>query len=306
VVGTHRRRLIGQASFIGRLVRWLVFRWRLVVGARFKRRLVVGRRLVFKRRLVVGEQFERRLVVGGRQFRRWQFGRRRRRQELVNPMREEKLTPEQAQEVIREAVRLQQEQENAVDAQTLEASAAEIGVDPQHLRDALRKVAREREQRAQRLRYFLIALGVCAALFVGALFASQRALSAAWAEVQLKRAQLENVQQRKANLMPRLEQLMQQVNQQQREKLQVLADALRQNPTAANTLAQQLLQDPALQSDWLVVRLMDEITGSENRIAVERKRFEEAAARYEQTARRFPISLMRPLLGYPRTVERPQ
>jgi methylphosphotriester-DNA--protein-cysteine methyltransferase len=51
-------------------------------------------------------------------------------------MREEKLTPEQAQEVIREAVRLQQEQENAVDAQTLEASAAEIGVDPQHLRDA--------------------------------------------------------------------------------------------------------------------------------------------------------------------------
>jgi LemA protein len=221
-------------------------------------------------------------------------------------MREEKLTPEQAQEVIREAVRLQQEQENAVDAQTLEASAAEIGVDPQHLRDALRKVAREREQRAQRLRYFLIALGVCAALFVGALFASQRALSVAWAEVQLKRAQLENVQQRKANLLPRLEQLMQQVNQKQREKLQVLADALRQNPAAANTLAQQLLQDPALQSDWLVVRLMDEITGSENRIAVERKRFEEAAARYEQTARRFPISLMRPLLGYPRTVERPQ
>jgi hypothetical protein len=119
-------------------------------------------------------------------------------------MREEKLTPEQAQEVIREAVRLQQEQENAVDAQTLEASAAEIGVDPQHLRDALRKVAREREQRAQRLRYFLIALGVCAALFVGALFASQRALSAAWTEVQLKRAQLENAQQRKANLLPSL------------------------------------------------------------------------------------------------------
>jgi hypothetical protein len=35
---------------------------------------------------------------------------------------------------------------------------------------------------------------------------------------------------------------------------------------------------------------MDEITGSENRIAVERKRFEEAAARYEQTVRRFPIA----------------
>jgi LemA protein len=221
-------------------------------------------------------------------------------------MREEKLTPEQAQEVIREAVRLQQEQENAIDTQTLEASAAEIGVDPRHLRDALHKVAQERERRAQRLRYFLIALGVCAALFVVGLFASQRALSAAWTEVQLKRAQLETVQQRKANLLPRLESLMQQASLQQREKLQTLADALRQNPDAARAVAEQLLHDPALQSDWLIVRMMDEITGSENRIAVERKRFEEAAARYEQTARRFPISLMRPLLGYPRTVERPK
>jgi len=221
-------------------------------------------------------------------------------------MHEEKLTHEQAQEVIREAVRLQQEQENAVDAQTLEASAAEIGVDPQHLREALRKVARERERRAQRLRYLLIAVGMFAALFVVALFASQRALSAAWTEVQLKRAQLENVQQRKANLLPRLEQLMQQSNQQQREKLQTLADALRQNPDTARAVAERLLLDPALQRDWLAVRLMDEITGSENRIAVERKRFEEAAARYEQTARQFPISLMRPLLGYPRTVERPK
>jgi LemA protein len=165
-------------------------------------------------------------------------------------------------------------------------------------------VAQERQRRAQRLRYFLIALGVCAALFVVGLFASQRALSAAWAEVQLKRAQLENVQQRKANLLPRLEQLMQQANQRQREQLQTLTDALRQNPDAARAVAEQLLQDPALRNDWLAVRLMDEITGSENRIAVERKRFEEAAARYEQTVRRFPIRLMRPLLGYPPKVER--
>ena len=221
-------------------------------------------------------------------------------------MHEEKLTPEQAQEVIREAVRLQQEQENAIDPRTLEASAAEIGVDPQHLRDALRKVALERQRRAQRLRYFLIALGVCAALFLVGLFASQRALSAAWAEVQLRRAQLENVLQRKANLLSQLEQLMQQANQRQREQLQTLADALRQNPNAARALAEQLLQDPTLRNDWLAVRLMDEITGSENRIAVERQRYEEAAVRYEQIARQFPINLMRPLLGYPPEVERPK
>jgi uncharacterized membrane protein YgcG len=133
------------------------------------------------RRLVVGRQFWRRLVVGRGQFGGGRssaaVGRRAGAASAavgqaaaaragVGDMREEKLTPEQAQEVIREAVRLQQEQENAIDAQTLEASAAEIGVDPQHLRDALRTVAQERQRRAQRLRYFLIALGVCAALFV--------------------------------------------------------------------------------------------------------------------------------------------
>lgn len=221
-------------------------------------------------------------------------------------MHDEKLTPEQAQEVIREAVRLQQEQENAIDTQTLETSAAEMGVDPQHLRDALRKIAEERERRARRVRYGLIALGAFAALFLISLFYSQRALSAAWAEAQLKRAQLENVQQRQANLIPRLEQLMAQANSQQRERLQALATALRENPAAARAAAEQLLQDPALRNDWLAVRLMDEIAGSENRIAVERKRFEEAAARYEQTARQFPIALMRPLLGYPPAVERPK
>lgn len=220
-------------------------------------------------------------------------------------MQEKKLNPEQAQEVIREAVRLQQEQEGKVDAQTLETSAAEIGVDPQHLREALRRVEQEHLRRAQQRKYILVTMAAFVALFVLNLVYSQRALSQAWSEVALRRAQLQNVQERKANLLPRLERLAQQVNQQQREKLQTLTQVLRQDPAQANALVQQLLQDPAIRNDWLIVRLMDEITGSENRIAVERKRFEEAATRYEQMARRFPINLARPLLGYPQQVERP-
>ncbi|MCX7992391.1 MAG: LemA family protein [Fimbriimonadales bacterium] len=219
-------------------------------------------------------------------------------------MQEKKLNPEQAEEVIREAVRLQQEHEGKIDAQTLEASAEEIGVDPQHLREALRRVEQERERRAQQRRTALIVVVVCAALFVMNLIYSQRVLSQAWSEVQLKQSQLQNVLARKENLIPRLESLAQQVNQQQREKLQTLTQALKQNPDTASTLAQQLLQDPALRNDWLIVRLMDEITGSENRIAVERKRYEESAARYEQVARRFPVNLARPLLGYPKQADK--
>ncbi|MCS7208489.1 MAG: LemA family protein [Fimbriimonadales bacterium] len=219
-------------------------------------------------------------------------------------MQDQRLNPEQAQEVIREAIRLQQEQENTIEASTLEASAAEIGVDPHHLREALRRVEQEREQRARRQRTLLLTLAGVAALFLLNLLYSQRVLSQTWAEVQRSRAQLQNVQQRKQSLIPALENLAQQVNQAQRERLQMLAHALRQNPNDANALALQLLRDPAMRNDWAIVRLMDEITGSENRIAVERKRFEEAAIRYEQTARRFPVNLARPLLGYPARIDR--
>ncbi|MCS7273271.1 MAG: LemA family protein [Fimbriimonadales bacterium] len=218
-------------------------------------------------------------------------------------MQERRLDPEQAQEVIREAVRLQQEQENRLELETLEASAAELGIDPQHLREALRRVEQERARRAQRQRVMLIVLAVVVGAFVLNLLVSHWLLSRAWAEVALRRAQLQNVQQRQQSLIPRLEQLARQVDEQQRAHLQTLANALRENPQAVGTLAQELLRDPALRNDWLIVRLMDEITGSENRIAVERKRYNEAVARYEQLARQFPINLARPFLGYPKSVE---
>lgn len=218
-------------------------------------------------------------------------------------MQEQRLDPEQAQEVIREAVRLQQEQENQIELDTLEASAAELGIDPHHLREALRRVEQERARRAQRQRMTLIALAFVVGMFILNLLVSHWLLSRAWAEVALRRAQLQNVQQRQQSLIPRLEQLARQVDEQQRARLQTLANALRENPQAAGALAQELLRDPALRNDWLVVRLMDEITGSENRIAVERKRYNEAVARYEQLARRFPVNLARPFLGYPKSAE---
>jgi LemA protein len=126
-------------------------------------------------------------------------------------------------------------------------------------------------------------------------------LSGAWAEVQLRKAQVENVVQRRQALIPRLESLMQRVNDAQRERLQLVLDALRQTggePSARSAL-ESLLRDPTLQSDRLALALMYEIAGAENRIAVERMRYLEAAARYNRIARRFPIVLARPLLGYP-------
>lgn len=52
-------------------------------------------------------------------------------------------------------------------------------------------------------------------------------------------------------------------------------------------------------SNRLFIRLSDEMSGAENRISVERKRYNEAVQNYNRTAGAFPVVLFRPLLGFP-------
>ncbi|MEN3002369.1 MAG: LemA family protein [Armatimonadota bacterium] len=215
---------------------------------------------------------------------------------------DKRFDPQQAQEVIKEAVRLQQEHEEGVSQQVLEQSAAELGIEPERLREAVRRVEQERERRARIRRNALIALGVAALLMVLNLLYSHFALSGAWAEVQMRKAQVENVIQRRQALIPRLESLVQQASAAQREQLQQVLNALQQSGSNTQTASQQLerlLTDPAFRDDRLTLALMYEIAGAENRIVVERKRYAEAAARYNRIASRFPVLLARPLLGYP-------
>lgn len=216
---------------------------------------------------------------------------------------EKRLDPEKAEEVIQEAVRLQQEHESGIPQTVLEASAQEMGVDPQHLREAIRRVEEAQARRARLRTQILVATGALVGLFLLNLFYSQSVLNRAWSEVRYYRAQVENVIQRRESLIPRLEALSQQVSAQQRAQLEALIRALKSNPEQAQALIVKLQSDPAFRNDWMFARLMDEIAGSENRIAVERKRYLEAVARYEQKARQFPINLARPILGYPKQVE---
>lgn len=199
-------------------------------------------------------------------------------------------------------MRLQQAHEEGVSQQVLEQSAAELGIEPERLREAVRRVEQQRERRARMRRNALIALGVAALLMMLNLLYSHFALSGAWAEVQMRKAQVENVLRRRQELVPRLESLVQRASTAQRERLQQVLDALRQSGSRTSSVhpaLEQLLADPAFRDDRLTLALMYEITGAENRIVVERKRYAEAAARYNRLASRFPIMLARPLLGYP-------
>lgn len=55
---------------------------------------------------------------------------------------------------------------------------------------------------------------------------------------------------------------------------------------------------PELKSNESVNRLMDELAGTENRIAVERQRFNESVTQYNLSVRRFPGSLIAGMFGF--------
>jgi LemA protein len=65
-------------------------------------------------------------------------------------------------------------------------------------------------------------------------------------------------------------------------------------------LMTRLRADSRASSTAVFIRLSDELAGAENRMAVERKRYKEAVAAYNRTARGFPAFLLRPVLGFHR------
>jgi LemA protein len=55
---------------------------------------------------------------------------------------------------------------------------------------------------------------------------------------------------------------------------------------------------PQLKADGTFLKLMDELSGTENRIAVERMRFNEAVMDFNITVRRFPGNVVAGMFGY--------
>lgn len=55
---------------------------------------------------------------------------------------------------------------------------------------------------------------------------------------------------------------------------------------------------PELKANENFLKLQDELTGSENRISTERKKFNEVVNKYEKKRRRFPAALFAGLLGF--------
>ena len=139
-------------------------------------------------------------------------------------------------------------------------------------------------------------------------FVSQEeAIKAQWAQV-------ENQLQRRNDLIPNLVESVKGITQQEQEVFGRIADSRaklagestpEQQIQAANEQSQALARllvvvenYPQLRSSESFNRLMDELSGTENRIAVERMRYNERVQEYNTSRRQFPGNITASLFGF--------
>ena len=127
-------------------------------------------------------------------------------------------------------------------------------------------------------------------------------------------AQVENQLNRRNDLIPNLVETTKGFAQQERDVLQSIADsraklAGAQTPDqkiqAANEQSSALARllvivenYPQLKSNETFARLMDELSGTENRIAVERMRYNERVQEYNTARRQFPANVTAGVFGF--------
>lgn len=162
-----------------------------------------------------------------------------------------------------------------------------------------------------------IVLGVIAlaVVVVGGTFVSKwNQLVTMDTDIKAKWAQVENQLQRRADLIPNLVETVKGFAAQERTILEAIANArarmagagsVQDRITASNELSSALSRllvvvenYPQLKSDATFIRLMDELAGTENRLSVERKRYNDTVQVYNVAVRQFPGGLIASLLGF--------
>lgn len=160
----------------------------------------------------------------------------------------------------------------------------------------------------------LIAVLVIAAIAVMSTFGSYNSLVAMDEEVNSQWAVVESSLQRRFDLIPNLVESVKGTMAHEQEVFTAIADArarlagagsLDESVQASNELEGALARllvvvenYPELKSNQNVTGLMDELAGTENRINVERNRYNEVVSRYNTAIRSFPKNIMAGLFGF--------
>ncbi|HWT83285.1 MAG TPA: LemA family protein [Candidatus Acidoferrum sp.] len=161
----------------------------------------------------------------------------------------------------------------------------------------------------------VLVLFVIAAAIVGGTFVSKwNQLVTMDTDIKAKWAQVDNQLQRRNDLIPNLVETVKGFATQERSIMESVANArarmagagsVQDRIAASNELSTALSRllvvvenYPQLKSDATFNRLMDELAGTENRLAVERKRYNDAVQVYNVAVRQFPGNVVASFLGF--------
>ena len=161
----------------------------------------------------------------------------------------------------------------------------------------------------------IIGVVVLAAVVVGGTFVSKwNQLVTMDTDIKAKWAQVENQLQRRGDLVPNLVETVKGFAAQEKSILESIANArakmagggsVQDRIAASNELSSALARllvvvenYPNLKSDATFIRLMDELAGTENRLSVERKRYNDSVQVYNVAVRQFPGNLIASILGF--------
>lgn len=161
----------------------------------------------------------------------------------------------------------------------------------------------------------ILAVIVLVAVVVGGTFVSKwNQLVTMDTDIKAKWAQVDNQLQRRADLIPNLVETVKGFAAQEKTIMESIANArakmagagsVQDRIAASNELSSALSRllvvvenYPQLKSDATFARLMDELAGTENRLSVERKRYNDAVQVYNVAIRRFPDYVIASILGF--------
>ena len=173
------------------------------------------------------------------------------------------------------------------------------------------------KKKEERMKGFLIGLGIVvlvAALVIMALAGVYNGIVSKHETITAKWAQVENQLQRRNDLIPNLVSTVKGYAAYEKNVLEDVTNARSQWAKAGSVdekvkaagaidkalgrLIMVAENYPNLKADQSFLKLMDELSGTENRISVERMRYNEAVRDYNVTVRMFPGNIVAGMFGY--------